>query len=120
MSRPRSVGRGRGRFRHRITTVLKLLVMLVTFLGIGLALLGLRQRRLELNSQSVQVYSQIRERNETLLDLDVVIARQTNPWALANNLKQAGVNTGGALEHRGTRIGRTPPAVESDLIAPLR
>ena len=46
--------------------MLTLLLMLVTFLGVGLALLGLRQLRWELNSQSVKIYSQIREREEIL------------------------------------------------------
>ena len=100
--------------------MLKLLVMLVTFLGVGLALLGLRQHRWELNSQSARIYGQIRERNETLLDQRVAIARVTNPWALVAALKDSGMNTGGALERRGTKVGKTPPAVETDLVAPLR
>ena len=100
--------------------MLKLLVMLVTFLGVGLALLGLRQLRWELNSQSVKIYSQIREREETKLQQSYAIAQQTNPWALANALKNNGVNTGGALERRGTQAGKPLPAIETDLVAPLR
>jgi hypothetical protein len=100
--------------------VLKLLVILLTFLGIGIALLGLRQHRLELNAQSVQIYSQIRDRNEKLLSQNIDLAKATNPWALAANLKHSGVNPGAALERRGTQVGKEPPAVESDLIAPLR
>ena len=77
--------------------MLKLLTMLVAFLLVALALLGLRQRRLELTSQSVVIYSQIRERNETLLDLQVAIAQTTNPWTLADALQRSGVNTGKQL-----------------------
>ena len=100
--------------------MLKLLFVLVTMLGVGMALLGLRQLRWELNSQSVKIYSQIRERNETLLDQRVAIARWTNPWALAATLKNSGINAGGAMERRGTQISRPLPLVESDLVAPIR
>ena len=102
--------------------MIKLLVMLVTFLAVALALLGIRQHRLELTSQSAAIYERIRERNETLLDQRVLIARQTNPWTLATALKDSGVNTGTALQPRDTQLGRplpATPAVETDLIAPL-
>ena len=39
----------------------KLLAMLVTFLLVALMLLGLRQRRLELTSETSAIYAQIRE-----------------------------------------------------------
>ena len=101
--------------------MLKLLVMLIAFLGIGLALIGLRQRRWELTSQCAQIYTQIQERNETLLDQRVVIARKTNPWALATALKDSGVDTGSALQPRATSLkAATLPAVETDLVDPVR
>jgi hypothetical protein len=100
--------------------VFKLLAMLVTFLAVALMLVGLRQRRLELTSESAAIYGQIRERNETLLGLDVEIAQQTNPWALASALQKAGVNTGGAMQPRKATVGRSVPAVETDLTAPVR
>jgi hypothetical protein len=99
--------------------VLKLLVMLVSFLMVGRALLALRQHRLELTSQSAAIYQQIRERNESLLDQRVQIARETNPWALAAALKDAGVNTGAALQKRVTQVQTIRPQVETDLVAPL-
>jgi len=101
--------------------VLKLLTMLVAFLLVALALLGLRQRRLELTSESAKIYSTIREKNETLLDQRVEIAKVTNPWTLAWTLKSSGVDPGAALQSRPTSVGRTTvPAVETDLTAPVR
>jgi hypothetical protein len=100
--------------------VLKLLAMLVAFLLVALTLLGLRQRRLEITSESAGIYAQIRERNETLLDQRVEISRISNPWTLAANLKNAGVNTGSALENRKPVVGRPLPAIEQDLTSPIR
>ncbi len=100
--------------------VFKLLAMLVTFLAVALMLVGLRQRRLELTAESAAIYGQIRDRRETLLDLEVEIAQKTNPWALANALQQAGVNTGGAMQPRRASVGRSVPSVETDLTAPVR
>jgi hypothetical protein len=104
--------------------VFKLLAMLMMFLVVALVLLGLRQHRLELTADSVRIYDQIRDRHHTLLDQRVIIARQTNPWALATALKEQGVNTGEALRSRTTQL--TPrggtgitPQVETDLVAPL-
>jgi hypothetical protein len=104
--------------------VFKLLAMLVTFLLVALGLLGLRQHRLELTAHSTRIYETIRERQHTLLDQRVEIARRTNPWAIANALETQGVNTGEAMRRRQTQAGRPPgavqvPAVESDLVAPL-
>lgn len=99
----------------------KLLTMLVAFLLVALALLGLRQRRLELTSQSVTIYSQIRERNETLLDQRVLIAQKTNPWTLADALQKSGVNTGAALQTRVTALkAPAPTGIETDLTASVR
>ncbi len=97
----------------------KLLAMLFIFLIVALALLGMRQRRLELTSESSSIYAQIRDRNETLLDQRVEIARQTNPKTLATALQNAGIDTGAALQSRQP-IRRTLPVVETDLVAPLR
>jgi hypothetical protein len=87
---------------------------------VALVLVGLRQRRLELTAESAAIYGHIRERTETLLDLEVEIAQKTNPWALANVLQQAGVNTGGAMQPRKATVGRSVPTVETDLTAPVR
>src|SRR3954471_3399162 len=100
--------------------MVKLLVMLVAFLLVALTLLGLRQHRLELTSESAAIYERIRERNETLLDQRVVIARRTNPWALAAALNESGVDTGDALRARQTRVGEPAPTpgvrpIETDL-----
>lgn len=103
--------------------MLKLLTMLVAFLLVALALLGLRQRRLELTSESAGIYSKIREHNETLLDQRVVIAQQTNPKTLATALEERGVNTGGALQMRSSTVnrpGNMPTGIETDLTAPIR
>jgi cell division protein FtsL len=100
--------------------VFKLLAMLVTFLAVALMLLSLRQRRLELTSESSAIYAQIRDRNETLYGLHVEIAKIANPWALAGSWKKSGMNMGGALEPRRTSLGRSAPAVETDLTAPVR
>ena len=101
----------------------KLLAMLVTFLMVALCLLGLRQHRLELTSECTRIYDTIRDRQHTLLDQRVEIARQTNPWAIAAALEQQGVNTGDALRARQTHLGArgaaNPNAVETDLVAPL-
>jgi hypothetical protein len=104
--------------------VFKLLAMLVTFLLVALGLLGLRQHRLELTSQSTRIYETIRDRQHTLLDQRVAIARETNPWAIAAALEEHGVDTGDALRKRQTQLGKPPgavtvPAVETDLVAPL-
>jgi hypothetical protein len=103
--------------------VFKLLTMLAAFLVVALALLGLRQRRLELTAETARIYSQIRERNETLLDQRVVIARQTNPQALAANLEARGENTGPALQVRGVTTNKpptTPSGPVTDLTAGVR
>ena len=101
----------------------KLLAMMVTFLLVALCLLGLRQHRLELTSECTRIYDTLRDRQHTLLDQRVEIARQTNPWAIAAALEQQGVNTGDALRtrqtHLGTRATVNTPAVETDLVAPL-
>jgi hypothetical protein len=105
------------------TTVFKLLTMLMAFLLVALGLLGLRQRRLELTSESAKIYSQIRERHESLLDQRVEIAKITNPKALATSLEASGVNTGAALHLRGStvnRSGNSPTGIETDLTAPVR
>jgi hypothetical protein len=104
--------------------VFKLLAMLLTFLLVAFALLGLRQHRLELTSESAAIFNRIRERQHTLLDQQVQITRQTNPWAIATALQNAGVNTGEALRPRDTKLGKPAngpavPAVETDLLAPL-
>ena len=100
----------------------KLLAMLVTFLLVALCLLGLRQHRLELTSECTRIFDTICDRQHTLLDQRVDIARQTNPWAIAAALQQQGINTGDALRTRQTQLGAktgNTPAVETDLIAPL-
>jgi cell division protein FtsL len=95
--------------------------MLVALLLVALVLLGLRQRRLELTSETSAIYAQIREKNEALLDQRVEIAKLTNPWTLAWTLKSSGIDTGAALQNRPTSVGRTPvPAIETDLTAPVR
>jgi hypothetical protein len=100
--------------------VLKLLAMLVTFLVVGMMLLGLRQRRLELTAECSRIYAHIRDQNETLMGQRVEIAKVTNPWVLNAALKGSGVNTGAALEPRQGMMVRTVPAIESDLVAPVR
>jgi len=101
--------------------VFKLLFMLLVFLGVGMALLGLRQRRLELQSDSVTIYDHIRERQEALLDQRAQIARETNPLTLAALLQHKGVNTGAALQLKDTSLGKGSEAqpVETDLVAPV-
>lgn len=101
----------------------KLLAMLVTFLLVAQGLLGLRQHRLELTAQSSKIYDAIRDRQHTLLDQRVEIARRTNPWAIAAALEEQGVNTGDAMRAKQTQ-GKPAgavnvPAVETDLVAPL-
>ena len=98
----------------------KLLAMLVTFLVVGLTLLGLRQRRLELTAESSRLYTHIREQNETRLEEERQIVGISNPWALKDALQRSGVNTGGALERRRSTVGRVVPAIETDLVAPVR
>jgi hypothetical protein len=103
--------------------MLKLLTMLVAFLLVALALLGLRQRRLELTAESAKIYSQIRERNETILSQRVEITNKTNAPALAGALQASGVNPGAALQLRSSTVNRggaTTPGPETDLTAPVR
>ncbi len=99
------------------------MVMLGMFLGVALAVLALRHHRLEVTSKTVRIHDEILARKQTLLDQRVVIARQTNPWALAAGLKAAGVDTGGALESRSSGVPTVPgpviPRVETDLVAPV-
>jgi hypothetical protein len=106
--------------------VFKLLAILVTFLLVAQGLLGLRQHRLELTAQSTKIYETIREREHTLLDQKVEIARSTNPMAIAATLEQQGVDPGDAMRMRQTQgkpagaVQLPPPsAVETDLVAPL-
>ena len=66
-------------------------------------MLGLRQRRLELTSESSAIYAQIRDRNETLMDQRVEIAKITNPWTLAVRPQKAGREHRGGLESRRPR-----------------
>jgi hypothetical protein len=103
--------------------VFKLLFTLGTFLMVALALLALRQHRLELTSQSMKIHDEITAREHTLWDQRVEIARRTNPWALAAGLQKAGVDTGGAMTPRQSanpRAGVSLPAIETDLVAPVR
>jgi len=106
--------------------VFKLLVTLGTFLLVALALFGLRQHRLEITSQCAKIHSEIKNREDALLDQKVQIARQTNPWALASGLEAQGMSPGDALVTRDGRTGKAKPAasaapvVETDLLAPLR
>ena len=101
----------------------KLLVMLGTFLLIALTVLALRQRRLEMTSDSVRIHDAILARRQTLLDQRVQISRQTNPWALAAGLKAAGMDAGGALQARpatpSLQTGAATSTVETDLLAPV-
>src|SRR4051812_20037415 len=98
----------------------KLLAMIITFLLVALSLLAIRQHRLELTAQSAKIYDQIRERNQTLLDQQVQIAKITNPWAVASALEKSGVNVGDALKPKITNLNKTTPtpAIETDLTAP--
>ncbi len=101
--------------------MLKLLFMLIAFLGVGMVLMGLRQRRMELQASSAEIYQHIRERQETLLGEEAQIARETNPLTLASSLKNQGVPVGPALELRDThekKPGGEGP-VETDLVAPV-
>ena len=97
--------------------MLKLFTMLMALLVVALMLLGLRQRRLELTSETSTIYAQIREKNELLLDQRVEIAKVTNPWTLAWTLKSSGVDPGAALQRRPASVGGTPvQQVETDLV----
>lgn len=103
----------------------KLLFTLGTFLVVALSLLALRQRRLELTSESVQIHDRIMAREQTLWGERVEIAQRTNPWALNAGLKAAGIDTGAAMSERDT--GKKPPgaaaapgAIETDLVAPVQ
>ncbi len=98
--------------------------MLGTFLALAMALLALRQHRLELTSQSVKIHDEIHAREQSLWAQRAQIAERTNPWALASGLRDAGVDTGAALRpHTSTKAagsGNAPPAIETDLVAPVR
>ena len=100
--------------------MLKLLAMLMAFLLVALTLLGLRQRRLELTSETSAVYGQIRERNEKLLDQKVVIAQNTNPRTLVSSLQNAGMDTGPILQPRPANPRTALPVIEQDLVDPIR
>ncbi len=98
----------------------KLLAMLLTFLLVGLTLLGLRQHRLELTSKSAAIFAEIQNKEDKIRGQQVDIARETNPWTILAALKQAGINTGDAMQTRSQGAsGPTVPAIETDLVAPL-
>ena len=102
--------------------MLKLLVMLGAFLVVAQVLLGLRQHRLELTSQSVSIYSKIRDCNDTLQGQQADIAVKTNQWTLAAALEKSGIDTGKALRPpvgKPGANGPSTPQVETDLLAPL-
>jgi hypothetical protein len=69
----------------------KLLVTLGVFLTVALGLLGLRMRRLELTAQTAQLRNEIVQREHRLWDQEVQIAKQTNPPALAEGLRNSGL-----------------------------
>jgi len=100
--------------------VFKLLTMLVAFLLIALMLLGLRQRRMELTSETSALCGQVQQRKEHLLDQQVQIARVTNPKTLTQSLADSGMDPGAALHPRPHNTRPSPSGVETDLIAPLR
>ncbi|MCL2641614.1 MAG: hypothetical protein FWD53_12265 [Phycisphaerales bacterium] len=105
--------------------MLKLLVMLVSFLLMGLVLFGLRQQRLEVHAQCAALYHEIDDRKDTLRNQREEISRVTNARALTMGLRNAGMETGDALQMRDDRTGRvrrarTVPTVETDLVEPLR
>ena len=101
----------------------KLLFILGTFLVVALALLAVRQHRLDLTSESVKIHDEIQAREHSLWDQRAQIAEHTNPWALASGLREAGVDTGAALNPHESQRAVTPsapPAIETDLLAPVR
>ncbi len=100
--------------------MLKLLTMLVAFLLIALMLLGLRQRRMELTSETSALYGQVQDRRERLLNQQVEITGVTNPKTLNQSLANSGMDPGVALHPRNTNARPNVPTVETDLIAPLR
>lgn len=98
--------------------MLKLFAAILGFLLIGLAVLGLQHHKLEITSQSVKLHNDIVQRQHTLWDQQVLISQKTNPLALAEGLKKAGMSPGEALTPR--EKPKPVNRVEGDLIAPLR
>ena len=103
----------------------KLLVTLVWFLLVGLSLFGLRHQRAELEKQHVDLRRVIERREYTLREHGVPISVVTSQKALVQGLKNAGIDVGDALQMREDRVGRSsavrrPPAIETDLTAPVR
>ena len=73
----------------------KLLFTIGVFLMLALTLLGLRQHRLELESQTAQLRRiALAEREETLRDQQVTITQRTNPLALLDGLNKKGLDLG--------------------------
>jgi len=91
---------------------------------LSLAVLALRHHRLEITSQTAKLHDTIKAREQSLWDERVQIARNTNPLALAVNLKTQGMSPGAALQPRDTQTKKTRSDagthVETDLVGPLR
>jgi len=106
--------------------VFKLLVTLGFFLLVAMTLFGLRQQQMEIHAQCARLYRDIENRKDTLRNQQLEISRATSAKALTLGLKNAGIDTGDALQMRDGRTGKprspakTMPAIETDLIAPLR
>jgi hypothetical protein len=66
----------------------KIVTCLIAFFVVAGLLFGIRQKRLDLTSQSAHISAQIARRREILWDQQTKIAADTNPLALAARIKQ--------------------------------
>lgn len=106
----------------------KLFVTLVLFLALALGLLGLRMRRLELTAETARLRLDVERRQHQLWGQEDQIARQTNPPALAEGLRNSGLVLGRPIGSAAAGDGRDVTNVgaggvrtdaDRDLLAPV-
>jgi hypothetical protein len=89
----------------------KILTCLIAFFVIAALLFGIRQKRLDLTSESAHISAQIARHRQILWDQQTKIAADTNPLTLARKLKALQARqaaTQGAAASSGIMIYATP------------
>ena len=67
----------------------KLLTLIVFIIAIGAALLGMRQYRLNIQGDMTRLHHEMNQSRKELWDMQVRIARQTEPQALRQAVQRA-------------------------------
>jgi L-cystine uptake protein TcyP (sodium:dicarboxylate symporter family) len=92
-------------------SMFKIITCLIVFFFIAALVFIIRQKRLDLTSQSAQISAQIARKRQILWDQQTKIAAETNPQTLLLKLRTqraASATTQAAAKHGGIMIYATP------------